>query len=41
MQQHARTTLGFLERVSFLSKKGFVALNGDSLDVPGLVAVAK
>lgn len=41
MQQHARITLGFLERVSFLSEKGFVALNGDTLEVPGLVAVAK
>ncbi|KAE9971567.1 hypothetical protein EG328_005517 [Venturia inaequalis] len=39
-QEHARTTLAFLERVSFLSDKGFVALNGDTLDVPGLVAVA-
>lgn len=39
--EHARTTLAFLEKVSFLSDKGFVALNGDTLDVPGLVAVAK
>lgn len=41
MQEHARTTLGFLEKVSSLRDKGFVALNGDTLDVPGLVAVSK
>ncbi|TLD38436.1 phenylalanine ammonia-lyase [Venturia nashicola] len=39
-QGHARMTLGFLEKVTFLSDKGFVALNGDNLDVPDLVAVA-